>query len=661
MQNRLNILLLLVVGVVVLAGCSTPERSVKQAEQALSRGEYEAAATHFKKAYQRTSPKMRRERGVLAYRMAEAYRKFGNVARAIGGYKNAARYGLTDTLTNLRLGEMSAQMGQYKAACQYYEQFLDSFPDYPMAQLGLLWAKKAPEYKQLGSDYTVKQEKLFASSRSDFSPMLWGEEGTELYFTSTRNSATGDEISDITGMKSADIFVSRKDERGKWLNPEAVEGDVNSEYDEGACCFSQDGNKMYLTVCPTDPNFPRMAEIWIANRSDASWAKPSKLKITADTLSSYAHPALSPDGKWLYFSSDMPGGVGGIDLWRAQLGSDGVEIVENLGSSINTEGDEMFPAFRPSGELYFSSDGRGGMGGLDLFFAVEDTVTDTWKVEHLPVPMNSMGHDFGITFEGFRNRGYFSSSRSTGGRGWDKIYSFSYPEISQTIKGWVYEADGYELTDAEVYIVGNDGTQRTVGVRNDGSFEIKAEPGASYVFLATCKGYLNYYNQMVADTTALEYQYVLQFPLASTMIPVLVRGVFFEFDKATLTPESTSALDRIVTMLTDNPDIKIELSAHTDSRGRAAYNRKLAQRRAESVVDYLVEHGIERSRLEPVGYGEDLPFVVNKRLTETHKFLKEGDVLTDEFIEALLPEEQEICHSLNRRTQFRVLSTSATK
>jgi outer membrane protein OmpA-like peptidoglycan-associated protein len=144
-------------------------------------------------------------------------------------------------------------------------------------------------------------------------------------------------------------------------------------------------------------------------------------------------------------------------------------------------------------------------------------------------------------------------------------------------------------------------------------------------------------------------------------VPILVRNVFFEFDKSDLTPESTQALLRLVTMLNDNPTITIELSAHTDSRGRDEYNQRLSQRRAEAVVKFLIDNGIDAERLTPVGYGEALPKVVNKKLTETHTFLKEGDVLTDEFISKLMPEQQDSCHALNRRTQFRVLRTTYQK
>lgn len=651
-------LLILFCTLSVLSACGGPEKSIKRGDAALALGEYCEAAGQYRRAYMRTPNKEREKRGTIALKMGEAFRRYGNVARAAGAYRNAVRYGYTDTITCLRLGEMLLMQNDYKGAEKAFSDYLEKFPDDSTALLGLLSCRIAPEMKQRGSAYTVKAMPLFNGTRSDYAPAFMGQEAKQIYFTTTRQQVTGDEISGITGMKNGDIFFSSLDEKGKWKAPEQVKG-VNTDFDEGACAFSADGKTMYLTVCRTDPQYPRMAEIWTSDRADAAWGKPEALKITADTLSSYAHPAPSPDGRWLYFTSDMPGGRGGLDLWRASItAGHGIGTIENLGPSINTAGDECFPAFRPDGELYFSSNGRGGMGGLDLYRAKEDTVSNTWKVEHLPAPMNSFADDFGITFEGLHNRGFFSSNRTTGGRGWDKIFEFSYPEVLQTVKGWVYEQDGYELPDAVVYMVGSDGTNQKVSVLSDGSFEQAVQPGVSYLFLATCRGYLNHATSLTADTAEVERQYVLQFPLPSIGIPVLVRNVFYEFDKADLTENSCEALDRLTKMLKENPNVTIELAAHCDYRGNDDYNLNLSQRRAESVVRYLTEHGIASDRLTPKGYGEEMPKVVNKKLTETYPFLHENDTLTLDYILKLTPEEQEICNALNRRTEFRVLRTT---
>ena len=644
-----------------LCACSNAERTTRRADAAMAIGEYQEAASLYRRAYMQTSPRERASRGVLAYKMGEAYRSFGNVGRALAAYKNAERFGVADSLVLRKQGDMLRYAGNYKGAEEKYKAYLEKNPEDVLALAGYRSSQKAPAIRETGSAYTVKLDKNFSSSRADYCPAFSDRNCSAVYFSSTRNSGTGGQMSGITGTKSGDIYCLKKDEKGHWKSPEAAEGELNSEWDEGAACFTEDGNTMYFTVCRSDPQYPRMAEIWTSTRNDAKWGKPQALKITADTLSSYAHPALSPDGKWLYFVSDMPGGYGGYDLWRASVvGGHGIGVVENLGPEINTPGNEMFPAFRPSGELYFSSDGREpNLGGLDLYRAKEDTLTKHWEVAHLPYPMNSTGDDFGITFEGLHNRGFFSSNRASAGRGWDKIYSFSFPEILLSVKGWVYEQDGYELPEAVVYMVGNDGTNMKIGVNLEGSFEQPLAPGGKYLFLATCRGYLNYRAELTVDSLAQkEHQYVLQFPLPSISIPVLVRGVYYEFDKADLTDNSREALDRLVKVLKENPNITIELSAHCDYRGRAEYNERLSQRRAESVVKYLTEHGIEAERLTAKGYGESQPKTVSKKMTEKYPFLHENDVLTEEFILKLNPEQQEVCNSLNRRTEFRVLRTT---
>uniref|UniRef100_UPI004025FE65 PorE family type IX secretion system protein n=1 Tax=Alloprevotella sp. TaxID=1872471 RepID=UPI004025FE65 len=644
-----------------LCACSNAERTTRRADAAMTIGEYQEAASLYRRAYMQTAPRERASRGALAYKMGEAYRSYGNVGRALAAYKNAERFGVADSLVLRKQGDMLRYAGNYKGAEEKYKAYLEKNPEDVLALAGYRSSQKATAIREAGSAYTVKLDKNFSSSRADYCPAFSDRNGSAVYFSSTRNSGTGGQMSGITGTKPGDIYCLKKDEKGHWKSPEAAEGELNSEWDEGAACFTEDGNTMYFTVCRSDPQYPRMAEIWTSTRNDAKWGKPQALKITADTLSSYAHPALSSDGKWLYFVSDMPGGYGGYDLWRASVGGGhGVGAVENLGPEINTPGNEMFPAFRPSGELYFSSDGREpNLGGLDLYRAKEDTLTKHWEVAHLPYPMNSNGDDFGITFEGLHNRGFFSSNRASAGRGWDKIYSFSFPEILLSVKGWVYEQDGYELPEAVVYMVGNDGTNMKIGVNLEGSFEQPLAPGGKYLFLATCRGYLNYRAELTVDSLAQkEHQYVLQFPLPSISIPVLVRGVYYEFDKADLTDNSREALDRLVKVLKENPNITIELSAHCDYRGRAEYNERLSQRRAESVVKYLTEHGIEAERLTAKGYGESQPKTVSKKMTEKYPFLHENDVLTEEFILKLKPEQQDVCNSLNRRTEFRVLRTT---
>lgn len=650
-----KVLPLLVLSLLLLAGCGA-EKNMKKAEKFMAIGEYYDAASQYKQAYSKTPPKERDRRGLIAGKMAVCYRKINSTPKAVAAYRNMVRYNKATVDERLELGRQLLKNGDYKQAAEQFRVVLDSMPDNVLARNGLLSAQQAPAWKKQGSRYTVKRMDVFNSRRAEYSPMLSGDQFDQLYFTSTRNDATGDELSGITGTKNGDIFVSQKDDKGKWSKPEVVNGGLNTEADEGASCLSPDQREMYLTQCVTDPSYPRYAQIVKSNRSDAAWGKASSVELTKDTLSCFAHPAVSPDGQWLYFVSDMPGGKGGLDIWRVRITSAGYGGVENLGEPINTPGNEMFPTFRPNGDLYFSSDGHPGMGGLDIFIA-HPGKTGRYVLEHPGYPLNSQGDDFGMTFEGVKNRGFFSSNRNDG-RGWDHIYSFVNPEIVQSVKGWVYEQEGYELPAAQVYMIGSDGTNLKLGVKSDGSFEKELTPGVEYMFLATCKSFLNHKEELKVVPMNDSHEYVLQFPLASITAPVLIDNIFYDFNKATLRPESQTALDELVKLLNENPNVTIELSSHCDYKGSSAYNKLLAQRRAESVVNYLVDKGIARDRLSPVGYGKEKAKTIRKKLTEKLTWLKEGDVLTEEFIKKLDPEKQEICNQLNRRTEFIVLRTT---
>ncbi|MBO6187894.1 MAG: OmpA family protein [Prevotella sp.] len=684
MQKNLHLIIYIMVSTVLLSSCGA-EQAMKKGDKFYALGEYFDAATQYRRAYSQTPAKERTLRGQRALKMADCYRRINYTQKAIAAYNNAIRYKQTDSLTHLRLAQQLMKNGQYKEAAKQFQAMLDSVPGHPLALVGLRSAQQAPQWKKDGSDYTVKRENLFNSRRADYSPMLAGEEHNQLFFTSTRNQAKGDEYSGITGTKNADIFVATKDEKGKWQRPEVIDSELNSDYDEGACSFSPDGRTMYLTLCKTDPAYPRYATIATSQRSDAAWSKATELKLTRDTLSAFAHPAVSPDGLWLYFVSDMPGGLGGYDIWRVAITSSGtLGGVENVGAPINTPGDELFPTFRPNGDLYFSSNGHEGMGGLDIYYVSSEelrvkseefpTEVEAGKdraaansslftlnsslIKHPGYPLNSQGDDFGMTFEGMKNQGYFCSNRGDG-KGWDHIYSFYNPEIVQTVKGWVYEKDGYELPSALVYLVGNDGTNLKLSVKGDGSFTQQIKPGVDYVLLGTCKGFLNHQEQLRVEPVKESQEYVLQFELANIMAPVLIDNIFYDFDKATLRPESTEALDQLVKLLEENPNVTIELSAHTDYRGSAEYNKRLSQRRAESVVRYLIDHGIKADRLTPVGYGKEKPKTIRRKVAEKYPFLNENDVLTEEFIKAQPDEKiQEECNQMNRRTEFRVLRTT---
>lgn len=645
----LNILLL-TASVQFVVSCNGAKLSV--ADEQLARGEYFDASKTYRKIYNKlTKAEERPLRGEVALKLAECHRRLNQTARAEAAYQNAIRYGAGDSTTILRLAQMQHANANYRAAIKNYETFLESKPGDQEALNGLSGARFGLS-KPKATRYKVAQPSLFNSSRSDYAPMYFDKSYDRIYYTSTSEKVTGTKKSEITGMKNGDIWTSVKNEKGEWSKPEAVEGELNTDRDEGIVTFSPDGQTMYLTKARREPNASTGVEIFTSSRSDAKWSAPVKFEITADTISSYGHPAVSPDGRWLYFTSDMPGGQGGKDLWRVNLVERGGSL-ENLGEWINTPGDEMFPYMRTDSVLYFASNGHPGLGGLDIYRA-QMTPSGGWNVENLGSPINSSSDDFGITF-GPGESGFFSSNRRDA-RGYDHIYSFELPDLKINISGWVLDRDEEPVPNAVIRIVGSDGSNQKQIARDDGSFAFPLQRGIDYVMLAGANGYLNAKQEFKSDDAEEDAEYGVDFILASINKPVVVENIFYDFDRASLRPESKKALDELAQVLRDNPNVTIEMGSHTDRKGSDDYNIKLSSRRARSVIDYLISVGIPADRLQSQGYGESRPKTITKKLAREYPIFEEGTVLTPEFIETLEPDQQEIADQINRRTEFQVLS-----
>lgn len=634
----------------VMSGCSGAKISV--ADEQMARGEYFEAARTYRKIYNKLKPREQRaERAEVAAKMAECHRLLGQDARAAAAYQNALRYGYPDSSIVLRLAQSLHGQGSYAQAIKSYEEYLRLFPGDGVAERQLAGARKAAELKKNHTRYQVRQATQFNSRRSDFSPMFNGD---VLYFTTTNEKVKGTLHSEITGMKRPDIWMVRRDETGAWQRPEPVEGELNSEWDEGICSFSPDGSTMYLTRAIRRPDAGTGTEIWTSRRSDAQWSAPVKFDITADTLSSYGHPAVSPSGRWLYFSSDMPG-YGGKDIWRIDL-LERAGSLENLGEAINTPGDEMFPYMLTDSVMIFSSDGHPGLGGLDLFRATL-TPSGGWLVENMGAPLNSEGDDFGITYATpGREEGFFSSNRGDS-RGYDHIYSFQLPDLRILISGWVLDKDEEPVAGAVIRIVGDDGSNQKAYAQPDGSFSFPLSRGVNYVMLAGAKGYLNARQQFASDPAEEDAEYGIDFFLASVTKPNILENIFYDFDKATLRPESCTALDSLVGMLRDNPNITVEMASHTDRHGTDEYNIALSHRRATSVVNYLIAAGIEPERLQAQGYGESRPMKVTKKLSRLYPQFPEGTELTEDYILTLSDDDRDAADQINRRTEFQVLRT----
>ena len=623
------------------------------ADEQMARGEYYDASKTYRKIYNKLTKKEERPlRGEVAFKMAECYTRLNMSARASAAYQNAIRYGYPDSIAQLHLAQALHAEGKYPAAIKAYEEFLMRAPQSEIARSGLSGAREAQRLRQQPTRYVVREAKLFNSRRADFAPMFLPGGNDVLYFTTTNEKVTGNKRSEITGMKKSDIWMARKNERGEWQRPEPVEGELNTELDEGIVSFSPDGSTMYLSKARREPNANTGVEIYTSQRSDAKWSAPVKFEITADTLSSYGHPAVSPDGQWLYFTSDMPGGFGGKDIWRVNL-KERAGSLENLGEFINTPGDDVFPYMRTDSVMYFASDGHPGMGGLDIFRA-QLTPSGGWSVVNMGVPVNSAADDFGITF-GAGESGYLSSNRGDA-RGYDHLFSFVLPDLKIYISGMVLDKDEEPVPNAVIRIVGNDGSIQKEAGKADGSFRFPLQRGVSYVMMAGAKGFLNAKQEFTADNAEEDAEYGVDFILASINKPVVIENVFYDFDRADLRPETKTALDEMAQMLNDNPNVTIEMASHTDRWGTEEYNMSLSHRRAQSVIDYLISKGISADRLQPQGYGKSRPKTITKRLAREYPQFKEGDVLTEEYISGLPEEDQEAADQINRRTEFQVLS-----
>ncbi len=652
-MKRFSLILLAVSTLLsILVSCGSAKLSV--ADEQMERGEYFDAAKTYRKVYNKmTKREQRPDRGKVALKMAECYRRLSQFPRASAAYQNAIRYGAGDSTTTLALARSLHAEGKYAQAITAYEDYLSTDPENESAQLGLSGARGAIEAKADPTRYVVRQHKLVNSRRSDYAPMYAGENDDMLYYTTTNEKVTGDIRSEITGTKKPDIWVMRKDEQGQWLKPEAVEGELNTDVEEGICSFSPDGNTMYLTRARREPNSSTVVEIFTSSRSEATWSSAQKFEITADTLSSVGHPAVSPSGEWLYFTSNMPGGSGAYDIWRINL-KDRVGSLENMGEFINTPGNEQFPYLRGDSVLYFASDSHAGMGGLDLFKATQ-TPSGGWSVENMGWPVNSPADDFGITFAQGSESGFFSSNRGDA-RGYDHIYTFELPNLEIWISGWVLDKDEEPVPNAVIRIVGNDGSNQKAMGKDDGSFRFPLQRGVSYTMLAGAPGYLNARQEFTSDTAEEDAEYGVDFILASINKPVVIENIFYDFDKASLRPESKTALDEMAKMLLENKNVTIEMGSHTDRKGTDEYNLELSQRRAQSVIDYLIAAGIEQERLKPQGYGETKPKIITKKLAREFPQFEEGTELTAEYIETLSDTDQEIADQINRRTEFQVLS-----
>jgi peptidoglycan-associated lipoprotein len=650
MKIRLTVILLLI----TFTFASAQKKKAERAYEFYRSGEYYEAIDQFKDAYSKTKDKALKAE--MVFMVSECYRMINDPRNAELWYKKAIRSSYSKPEAQYWYADALKMNGKYQLAIDEFRKYKQLVPGDARADQQIRACELAIEWLKNPEAYKVDEIKDINSKDDDFSPAYARDDFGVIYFTSAREDAKGNKTHGATGQSFTDIFESRIDKKSKWSMPVPVEA-LNSEFEDGSPSISSDFKEIYFTRCEAGKREKKGCKIMVSNRQGDNWSEPKDVGILPDSLVS-AHPAISPDGLTLYFVSDIPGGFGGKDIWfvtRAST-SDPWSKPQNAGPDINTRGDELFPYVRNDGVLYFSSNGLIGMGGLDIFKAVAQP-DGSWVVQNLRPPINSSADDFGISFKGTSEAGIFSSTRK--GRTNDELYSFELPPLRFNITGLVKdEKTGVPIQASLVQLIASDGTNLQTETGASGDFKFALKPAVDYIFLASKKGYLNGKEKQTTKGQEKSRDFMVTILLTAIDKPIELPNIFYDFNKWDLRPESMVSLDKLVETLNDNPNVTIELMSHTDSRDTEEYNLTLSQKRAQSVVDYLVSKGIELERLMAKGYGESVPKVVDQETNSQYSFLKVGTRLTEQYINSLPTEEQkEIAHQINRRTEFKVLRT----
>lgn len=631
-------------------------KRVAKADKAFQLEEYFKAAELYKKAYEKT--KNRAIKAEIIFKQAECYRLSGNTKRAESYYKRAIKTKYTNVIVYLRYADMLRMNEDYELALKQYQKYLELNPEDVNGEIGVKSCEFAMQWKDKPTRYEVALMPLVNSRFSDFSPAFGNDDYTEMYFTSSRSGGVTDKIDDRTGEAFTDIYVIRKNKKDDWSAPSLLGEPINTEGNEGSVALNNRGTSMYLTLCKKEKKKSLGCGIYVAQRKGKIWSQPQQLQIKLDANVSIGHPTLSQDEKTLIFSSDMPNGYGGKDLWLVKkVKRNQWSNPINLGPAINTPGDEMFPFLHKDGALYFSSNGHIGMGGLDIFKLLPDeNGAYSSDAINLKSPVNSSGDDFGMIVKN-TDVGFLTSNRS-GGKGGDDIYEFVLKKLQISFKGVVtHSKDLHIITGAKVQLKGSDGSTRDATTDNTGSYLFKdLEPLTSYEIIVSKKDFLK--KKKTETTYGLEESgeliktFINDIQLDPVKKEIVLPLIKYDFAKSDLREKSIQDLDALVVTLNDNPNVVIELQSHTDYIGSERQNTKLSQKRADACTQYLISKGINPERLIPLGLGESKPFVI----TVTDGKLKKGDVLTKRYIKRLKRKDQKEANQYNRRTSFKVVS-----
>lgn len=648
--------LLLALG--MLTGTLYGQKNYTKAADKKFEGEaYFEAIELYKTAYAKEASGAKKAE--ILFKIGECYRSIRDIAQAETWYKKAISANYQDPLAVLRLAQVIKSQQRYDEALTQFNNYVKLKPEDPQGKFGVESCELAQKWKNEPAKFEILNEVLLNSKQIDYAVAFTDKKYNSIIFSSSRDGATGDAANGGTGENFADLFTATRDNKGKWSVPVNLSANINTDQEEGAPSTTEKGS-LYFTRCKGDEETGNFGcKIYSSKKSGQNYSEVMEIKLGPDSFT-YGHPAIAADESFLIFSSNMPGGSGGMDIWMAAADkkTKGFSAPVNLGNVINTSGDEVFPYLHEDGSLYYSSDGLIGMGGLDIFLA-QKTGDKKWaKPQNMRFPLNSAGDDLAIVFED-KARGYFTSNRE-GGKGAHDIYSFFVPSVIFKMEGKITNGKSNEpIEGATIKLMASDGTTYETKSDATGYYEFDKIPGTNERYIKPNMTYKievskdDHLNAKGEETTVgLEQSttFVHDFGLIkfkgkdpNELVEIEFPEVLYDFGKYTLRPESKDSLNFLYQTLIDNPTIVIELSAHTDSRGSDAFNLKLSDNRAKSCVDYLIEKGIDSRRMHPKGYGESRVLIsdveINKLPTK---------------------EEQEAAHQKNRRTVFSVLRSDFT-
>lgn len=629
----------------VFYACGPSKGSMTAAREAFKKKEYFTAGENYKAVYSKT--KNKDEKNEACFQTAECYRLANDTKNAENWYRKAAKANPENAEAQFKLAQSLKNNQKFSEAIVEFNNFKKKNPEDARVDKEIKGCELALKWKNEKTRYVVENVKALNTKWSDFSPMFYKR--NDLFFTSDREKGTSGKMYGWTGNSFTDIYrVTFKTDR---KNPNAIKYDipalvdkatVNTPYNDGTVCFDSRGTTMYYTQCNGKDGKGKNCRIYSTSAQGTLWSDPEPLSFSSDSFTC-GHPCLSKDGQVMYFSSDMPGGLGGKDLWyvtytkRSKTWGDPI----NLGPTINTEGDDMYPFISEDGTLFFSSNGHVGLGGVDIYYSTGEN-TDWSEPINMKSPINSGGDDFAVTMDKNKESGYFSSNRE-GGKGQDDIYRFYMTPLVFTLSGVVRDSVTRELLPNTTITLTNSTDTGKLVIKTDGSgayritlkertdyelFAAKAEYYDSKIETQTTRG-LEYSTDLIQDFVILEFDFTTMFTL---------EGIYYDLDKANIRPDAALILDTMVNLLNKYPKIRIELGSHTDCRADSMYNKGLSQRRADSAVAYIRNHGIDSARMIAKGYGESM--LVNDCACEGVR------------VKRACTEEE---HQLNRRTTFRLL------